>query len=171
MKDASRPISLGLFVLVLLCFLLPFARISCRTEEGGEGGKPKTVTRQVVLQATGYEVAFGMKIPAKSDAESWEPEARKPDFLAIAVLVATLVGMGLVLVKGRRGAITRALYSDHCMLLVIALWAELSIRVYSRAGELKMLAGYWAVLALFGAACVVNLLFIRRLRPQPADSG
>ena len=171
MKDTSRPVSFGLFVLVLLCFLLPFARISCRTEEGGEGGKPKTVKKEVVLQATGYEVAFGKKIPATSDAESWEPEARKPDFVAIAILVAALVGMGLALVKGRRGAITRALYSDHCMLLVFALWSELSIRVSTHAGELKLLAGYWATLALFAAACAVNLLFIRRLRSEPSGGG
>lgn len=102
MKDASRPVSLGLFVLVLLCFLLPFARISCRTEEGGEGRKAAIATREVVLQATGYEAAFGKKVPAESDAETWEPEARKPDFVAIAILVATLVGIGLVLVKGPR---------------------------------------------------------------------
>jgi hypothetical protein len=156
MKDASRPVSLGLVVLVLLCFLLPFARVSCN--------------KQVVVQATGYQVAFGKEIPAQPDStggrKTWQGEPARPDFLAMACLVATLIGIGLVLVKGRRGAIIRAIFSEHCVLLLLALWGELSIRVSAR---LTMLAGYWAALALFAVACVVNLVFIRRLRSESAD--
>ena len=151
MKDASRPISLGLFVLVLLCFLLPFARVSC--------------DRQVVVQATGYEVAFGKEIPAQSDStggkKTWEGKPASPDFVAIAILVATLVGIGLVLVRGRRGAIVRAIFYGHCLLLPLALWVELESR--KGGGQLQMLAGWWATLALFAAACVANLLAIRRM--------
>jgi hypothetical protein len=158
MKDASRPISLGLFVFVLLCFLLPFARVSCN--------------KQVVVQATGYQVAFGKEIPAQPDStggkKTWESRPAEPDFVAIACLIATLVGIGLVLVKGRRGAITRAIFSEHCVLLLLALWGELSLRVSAR---LTMLAGYWVALAVFGAACAVNLIFIRRLRLQSGGSG
>ena len=158
MKDASRPVSLGLFVLVLLCFLLPFARVSCN--------------QQVVVQATGYEVAFGKEIPAQPDStggkKTWQGRPAEPDFVAIAWLVAVVVGIGLVLIKGRRGAIVRAIYSGHCLLLPLALWFELSIRA---RGDLKMLAGFWATLVLFAAAFVVNLLSIRRLRSQSADSS
>jgi hypothetical protein len=164
-KDASRPVSLGLFVLVLMVFLLPFARVSCTTSETKGGVETKKV--EEVVQGTGYEVAFGKRIPV-NEGENWEPGARKPDLVAIAILVATLVGIGLVLVKGRRGAITRALFCDHCMLLVFALWANLSIRVSAAAGQLKMLAGYWATLAIFGVACVVNLIAIRHLPRAPA---
>ena len=150
MKDASRPISLGLFVLVLLCFLLPFARVSC--------------DRQVVVQATGYEVAFGKEIPAQPDStggkKTWEGKPASPDFVAIAILVATLVGIGLVLVRGRRGATVRAIFCGHCLLLPLALWAELELR---KSGQLQMLAGWWATLALFAVACVANLLAIRRM--------
>lgn len=160
MKDASRPISLGLFLLVLLCFLLPFARVSCN--------------KQVVVQATGYEVAFGKEIPAQPDStggkQTWQGESAAPDFVAITFFVATLVGIGLVRVKGRRGAIVRAIYSGHCLLLPLALWVELLL-FRDIHGQLQMLAGFWATPVLFVAACVVNLLFIRRLRSQPADSG
>ena len=158
MKDASRPLSLGLFVLVLLCFLLPFARISCN--------------KQMVVQATGYEVAFGKEIPAQPDStggkQTWEGRPARPDLLAIFCLVATLVGIGLVMVKGRRGAIIRAIFSWHCLLLVLVLWGELSLRV---SAQLKMLAGFWVTFVLFAAACAVNLLFIRRLRSESAGSG
>ena len=151
MKDASRPVSLGLFVLVLLCFLLPFARISC--------GK------QVVVQANGYEVAFGKEVPAQPDStggkQTWAGERAAPDFVAIALLVAILVGIGLVTIRGRRGAIVRAIYSGHCLLLPLALWVNLDERK-GGGGGLQMLAGFWATLALFAAACVVNLLAIRR---------
>lgn len=160
MKDASRPVSLGLFVLVLLCFLLPFARISC--------GK------QVVVQANGYEVAFGKEVPTQPDStggkQTWAGERAAPDFVAIALLVAILVGIGLVTIRGRRGAIVRAIYSGHCLLLPLALWVELSL-FRDVHGQLRMLAGYWATIALFVVACVVNLLFIRRLRPKPAGGG
>ncbi|MBM3331109.1 hypothetical protein FJY68_04555 [candidate division WOR-3 bacterium] len=158
MKDASRPISLGLFALVLLCFLLPFARISC--------------DKQVVVQANGYEVAFGKEIPAQPDStggkKTWQGEPARPDFVAIVFLVATLAGIGLARVKGRRGAIIRATYSGHCLLLPLALWFDLSIRT---RGDLEMLAGFWATFVLFAAACVVNLLYIRRLRSEPAGCG
>ena len=160
MKDVSRPVSLGLFVLVLVCFLLPFARVSC--------------DKQVVVQACGYEVAFGKEIPAQPDStggkRTWAGERAAPDIVAIVLLVAVLVGIGLVWVKGRRGAIVRAIYSGHCLLLPLALWVELSLFRDVR-GQLRMLAGFWATPALFAAACVVNLLFIRRLRPQSADSS
>ncbi len=158
MMDASRPISLGLFLLVLLCFLLPFARVSC--------------DKQVVVQASGYQVAFGREIPAQPDSsggkKTWENRPATPDFVAIAILAAVLLGIGLALIKGRGGAIIRAIFSEHCLLLVLVLWGELSMRVSAR---LTMLAGYWAALALFAAACVVNLLFIRRLRSESAGGG
>jgi hypothetical protein len=151
-KDTSRPVSLGLFVLILLCFLLPFARISCNNQR--------------VVQATGYEVAFGKEINAQPDTTggraSWQERAATPDFVAIACLVATLVGIGLVLIKGRRGAIARAIFSEHCVLFVLALWGEIWVRVSSNSAQLKMLAGFWVTLALFAAACVANLLAIRR---------
>ena len=156
MKDASRSVSLGLFVLVLLCFLQPFARISCGRSE--------------VVKATGYEVAFGKEIQAQPDTtggkESWKERPAEPDVVAIACLVAALVGIGLVLAKERRGAIARAILSGHGLLLLIALWAELRYRVRQNSATLQMLAGYWAALALFVAAGVVNLLSVRR-KPHP----
>ena len=156
MKDASRSVSLGLFVLVLLCFLLPFARISCGKKE--------------VVRATGYEVAFGKEIQAQPDTtggkESWTGRPAEPDAVAIACLVAAVVGIGLVLVRERRGAIARAILSGHGLLFLIALWAELRYRVRQNGAALQMLAGYWAALALFAAAGVANLLAIRR-RPPP----
>jgi hypothetical protein len=160
MKDASRPISLGLFLLVLLCFLLPFARVSC--------------DRQLVVQATGYQVAFGKAIPAQPDStggkQTWQAVPASPDFVAITFLVATLVGVGLVWIKGRRGAIVRAIYSGHCLLLPFALWVELLLFRDIR-GRLQMLAGFWATPLLFAAACIVNLLFFHRLRSEPSRGG
>ena len=152
MKDASRSVSLGLFVLVLLCFLLPFSRISCGKSE--------------VVKATGYDVAFGKEIQVQPDTtggrESWKARPAEPDVVAIAGLVAALVGIGLVLVRERRGAIARAILSGHGLVLLIALWAELRYRVHQNSAQLQMLAGYWAALVLFAVAGVVNLLFIRR---------
>ncbi len=157
MKDASRPLSLGLFLLTLICFLLPFARISCEGEKGKD---------EVVVQGTGYEVAFGKTIPARPDttANSASPPAEKtgPDFVAVAILAATLVGIGLVKVKGRRGAVVRGIYSGHCLLLPLALWVELQFRV-GFGGNVEVLIGWWATLGLFAAACVVNLAAISRL--------
>jgi hypothetical protein len=159
-KDASRPISLGLFMLVLLSFLLPFARVSCN--------------KQVVVQANGYEVAFGKEIPAQPDStggkETWKRQSPEPDYVAIVWLVAVLVGIGLARARGRRGAIIRAIYSGHCLLFPLALWVELLLFRGIR-GQLQMLAGFWATFVPLAAACVVNLLFIRRLRPESAGSG
>ncbi len=160
MRDFSRPVSLGLFVLVLLCFLLPFARVSCSSSDTKNGAETRTV--ETVVQATGYEVAFGKRIAASED-ESWEAEARKPDFVAIAAVFATLVGIGLVLVRGRRGAIARAILSGHGLLLLLALWGELSCRVRPNdSAQLQMLGGYWVAFALFLVAGLANLLAIRR---------
>lgn len=160
MKDASRPVSLGLFVLMLLCFFLPFARVSCN--------------KQVVVQANGYEVAFGKEIPAQPDStggkETWAAQRAGPDLVGIACLVAILIGIWLVRLRGRRGAIVRAIYSGLCLLPFPALWVKLQIRTGPFA-QLQMLAGFWVTLALFATACVVNLLFIRRLRSEPSGGG
>jgi hypothetical protein len=151
MKDVSRPISLSLFALVLLCFLLPFARITC----SGKDGK-----QEIVVQASGYEVAFGKVVAAQPDTtggrHTWDARRAQPDYLAIAILVAALIGIGLVRLKGRRGAFVRGIYSFHCILLPLALWAELQ----GKGGELHLLVGWWATVALFAAACIVNLLAI-----------
>jgi hypothetical protein len=171
MRNISRPISLSLYVLVLLCFLLPFARVSCSSSETKNGVETKKV--ETIFQANGYEIAFGKRIP-EVNGETWEPEARRPDFLAIALLVATLVGVGMVLIRGRRGAIVRALYSEHCLLLAVALWARLVLRVDHNGGALTMLAGYWVTLALFAVAVVVNFIaiwFLPRTAPPPAQPG
>ena len=139
MKDASRPVSLGLFVLILFSFLLPFTG---------------TYYDKRVDVETGYQVAF------------------EPDVVAIACLVAALVGVGLVMVKGRRGAVVRAIYSGHCILLPLAFEGERELRnfgaMFFGGGDLRMLAGLWVTLALFGAACVVNLIAIRHLPRAPA---
>jgi hypothetical protein len=158
MKDVSRPISLSLFVLVLLCFLLPFARITCQGTNGRQ---------EVVVQANGYEVAFGKTVPAQSDTtggrHTWEGRPAQPDLIAIAILVAALVGIGLTMLKGRRGAVVRGIYSGHCLLLPLALWFELQ----GKGGQLHLLAGYWATIALFAAACIVNLVTIPSLPRAP----
>jgi hypothetical protein len=165
MKDISRPVSLGLYVLVLLCFLLPFARITCQGKDGKQ---------EVVVQANGYEVAFGKAVPAQSDTtggrHTWEGRPAKPHYFAIAILLAALIGIGLVLIKGRRGALVRGIYSGHCLLLPLALWAELA----GDGGQLHLLAGWWATMALFAAACITNLVAIRylpRAAPAPAETG
>jgi hypothetical protein len=164
-KDASRPLSLGLFVLVLLCFLLPFARITCQ----GENGK-----QEVVVQANGYEVAFGKAIPAQPDTiggkRTWEGRPAQPSFVAIAILTAALVGIGLAILKGRHGAVVRGIYSGHCTLLPVALWLELQ----GKGGQLHLLAGYWATIALFAVACIVNLAAIGhfpRASAPPVEAG
>ncbi len=146
MKDASRPISLGLYVLVLLCFLLPLARMS---------GCHNTV------QVTGYQLALGKGVPAKPDTASGKaaPQGRlaHPDFVAIAVLVAALVGIWLTRLRGRHGARVRSVYSGHCLLLPLALWIDL---LSKEEGTVRLLAGYWATVALFGAAFIVNFIAI-----------
>jgi len=155
MRDAGRFVSLGLFVLVFACFALPFARISCDRKE--------------VVTASGYEVAFGKEFETPTGSEGGtETREAEPDYVAIGCLVVAAVGVGLVLVRGRRGALARVHLGWHGLLLVLALWAELWYRVRASSAVLQMLAGYWAVLALFAASVVVNLFpILRRQLPAP----
>jgi hypothetical protein len=155
MRDASRPVSFGLFVLVLFCFMLPFARISCNNEE--------------VSRATGYEVAFGTEIEARPNpSRDVESIPTGLDVVAIACLATAGVGIGLTLVRGRRGAVARAILSGHGMLFLLLLRVALRNRAQENGVVLQMLAGYWAALALFFAVGVANLFSLRR---QPgADS-
>lgn len=151
MKDASRPVSFGLFVLVLFCFLLPFARVSCNNEE--------------VARASGYEVAFGKTIAVRPDPSSdVESIPTGLDVVAIVCLAAAGVGVVLALVGGRRGAVARAILSGHGMLFLFLLRVALRNRAQENDVVLQMLVGYWAALALFFAAGVVNLLSLRRRR-------
>ena len=148
-KGDSRSVSLGLFVLVLLCFLLPFARVTCNKKELG--------------RASGYEVAFGKEVKVQRDPNSEAktmPTGR--DVVAITCLVAAAVGIGLVFVSGRRGAAARAVLSGHGLLLLLLLRIELRNLAHENRVALEMLVGYWAALALFSAAGLVNLLSLRR---------
>ncbi len=155
MRDASRPVSFGLFVLVLFCFLLPFARISCNNEE--------------VARASGYEVAFGTEIEVRADPSDVRTIPTGLNAIAVACLAAAGVGIGLALVGGRRGGLARAILSGHGMLFLVLLRVALRNRAQENGVVLQLLAGYWAALVLFFAAGVANLLSLRR---QPrADSG
>lgn len=166
----------ALFLGVLICFLLPFASLSC----GGQ--KLATFSGiQLVLGVDASDVmsdqmaelgqALG-EAPAQEEETSREP-------LAIVALLAALAGLVLTL-RGPAGLKMKAAAAAGLVGVValIGLSMSLSSQVRDQAAaegmegmegmmegmamfDVSMEPGYWLALALFAAAAVINGMAVR----------
>src|SRR5262245_2822169 len=112
-------LSAGLFALVVLCFVLPFASTSCTLPGGyGRGAQgTSTVYR-------GVDLAFG-SVPAVTPGDRPPRPGSSPDDgrlgvqpFALLALLAALAGIGLAWTRG--AGLTAALAGLDALLLVVA---------------------------------------------------
>lgn len=159
MLEKSRGLSAGLFMLVLLALLLPFARVTCSGQE--------------VARFTGYELAFGKSISTPSVSafdSSHEQRKVEPNVFAILILAAAIAGGLMCLTAARGGAIARLVASGAGLLLLIMLQSSLSQQMTREARgvlRLEMQAGYPLAIVAFLAATILNVLTLV-LRPSAA---
>ncbi len=148
MLSNTRQVSAGSFFLLLVLFLLPFAKLTCGNQE--------------LVKFSGYELAFGKAISVPSGSAfggSSEQHKSTPTASAILALAAAVAGAVLCAVKGRGGSITRAVTAGVGLMMLIWLGAELGDEV-SKEGrgvvQLEMDVGYFLALLVFAGAGTLN---------------
>lgn len=160
-QSAGRYLSLSTFLLVFICFLLPFARITCGGEE--------------VLTLNGYELAFGA---TKSISSGWNSRTEKSPMVisAILCLLVALTGAALSLAGDRGSVIMRLVAAGLGLLLLLFIQIEAKSRLLGRAADagaaLAVKAGTGWILAalLFSAGAVVNILLLTRRPGLPVTA-
>lgn len=170
-----RAVQPGLFGLAALCFLLPFAPVSCSSDQppGVLGSEIGSGEEDLEVELQGYELAFGSVFDDVSEelreafaAEYGDLRVAAEPFALIA-LGAALGGTGLSLfapAAGRAGAGLAAGLAGAGALVVLGV-APVN-RVFG-AFRLTLRPGYWVCLVLFLAAAAVAVID-RRTRASPA---
>ena len=147
------------FVIVLICFFLPFVTVSC----GGE----KMATLSGVQLITGTSVEGS---GSSEDVFGTKKETRKVDTepLAIVALITTLAGLGLSFLKNRRSAIGPAIAGAATVIFLLLLKYKLDSDILTEGeGVLRMEYnfGFWLAF-LFSIIAVALNLFLFMKRPK-----
>ncbi|HEY8463080.1 MAG TPA: hypothetical protein VIM29_03530 [Bacillota bacterium] len=145
MRAILSKTSISLFILIFICFFLPFTSVSCDNKE--------------VIKLTGIQLVTGTEIKTKAflyQEERQVPPQRlaiMPFGLVVTGLISGLVG------KGKVSAGWQTLSSAGAALSLFWLKAKLANEVLKYPKMVfivNYLPGYWLALALCIAAAVVN---------------
>ncbi|MEC4990151.1 MAG: hypothetical protein SAJ37_15565, partial [Oscillatoria sp. PMC 1068.18] len=142
----KKQISPAIFILILICFFLPFVTVSCQNRE--------------IVKLTGVQIAVGENLIKPSlfigDVER-EKIPSQP--LATSALVCSCVGLVTSLLKSRRNAIIPAIMG---LIGAIFLWL-LKLKIAQEAlikgeGFLKISYefGFWLSLVLLAIAAIFH---------------
>jgi hypothetical protein len=161
----TRKIALGIFLLAIIFFLLPWVSVSCMGED--------------IIQVSGFDMVTGSyNVPSEGEFASVNAESEP---LAIWALVAAGVGVFVSLFTWKIGFFLRILSGLAGIGLLIALKIKLSNDFGSQltsemAGflQLKYLIGYWLTLVAFAAAVIVSAIRnengVKKVKTQEAPS-
>ena len=141
-----RGISSSLYLLILICFFLPFVSVSCQKQE--------------VVTVTGLDLATGKSLPRENIFWSGE-RAVPPQPLAVAALILTLAGAAAGLLKGKTGAFGGILLGLSGMITLFLLKNKMDselVRYSKLFFAVKYEPWYWTALILFGLAALSNLV-------------
>lgn len=143
-----RRISLGLAVLALIMFLLPWVAITCAGQE--------------LMTVTGLEMVTGF------DYETTEQlERASPEVLAIVVLIIGLIGVGAYFLRGKNGPIIRGVFATLGFIFLLALKFKIDSDIGKEGQGLfqaSYLFGFWVTLISFITAAILNFLDFVGLR-------
>jgi hypothetical protein len=145
----ARKIALGIFLLAIIFFMLPWVSVSCAGQD--------------IVQVSGFDMVSGSyNIPAEDEFVGVDAESEP---LAIWALVAAGVGVFVSLITWKIGYFLRIFSGLAGIGLLIALKIKLNNDFSSEltgemAGflQLKYLVGYWLTLVAFAAAVIVSAI-------------
>jgi hypothetical protein len=141
----KRKIILGLFVLAIILFLLPWVSLSCA------GTTMTSASGLDMITGKHYETSSAFGSPSDNEMDS-QP-------LAIAALAVAVIGIILSLVNWKRAFILRVGLGIAGVVLLIALKLKLDKEVTQEGQgmlQINYLFGYWMTMICFAAASVVN---------------
>ena len=159
MESIARKVSPAAFVLALICFFLPFVTFSCQGHE--------------VASFSGVQLATGTTV--KQPEMFGPPKSQKvdPEPLAVFALLSVLAGVGVSLLKGKKGAMGSAALAVLGLNLLAALRSKLDGQAMNQAGgviQVDYQAGYYLslVFLLAAAGAGIYALVGGRGSPLPA---
>ena len=179
MIDTIKKISPATFGLVLICFFLPFAHISC------QGQKVATITGiQLVTGTTigGPPAGFsqeespfgapgirpiGPETPRRSLGESRDSQKVDPEPLAILALCSAVAGLGLSFLKTKNGTIVTIVASALGLVFLLLLKAKIDNEVLKEGeGILRVEygSGFWLAFVLFLCAIGLNVFLLSQMK-------
>jgi hypothetical protein len=146
MAHLRRKLSPSIFGLILICFFLPFATISCQ--------------QQQLLSLTGVQLVTGTTIEEPSFFQSEAKQQKIPgEPLAAFALVSTCVGLGTSFLKSRKNAIIPAVVGALGSVLLLSSKAKIDNEVLQQGRGLVQVEygiGFWLSFLLFLVASVLN---------------
>jgi hypothetical protein len=144
--NIKRFISPGFFVIILLCFMLPFFSVSC-------GGY------KIII--SGYELVIGksMKDFGSSDYDifgssknkSMKTERTDPYWGAILLLLVTITGLVISLIGLKKGGLIAGIISAVGILVMIVILIDASGGLKNTYGmiEAKIEIGYYLIFLIY----------------------
>jgi len=145
----TRKIALGIFLLAIIFFLMPWVSVSCAGQD--------------IIQVSGLDMVTGSyDVPAGEELGDMPSESEP---FAIWALVAAAVGLIVSLFAWKIGYILRILSGLAGIGLLIALKTKISNDFTSQMSDemmgivqVKYLIGYWLTLVAFAAAAIVSAI-------------
>lgn len=180
MTDKARLATPASFGIALICFVLPFATLSCQGKQ--------------IATLTGYELAFGKTLDASalpmnpSDAAAFQEKSKEEQEAAmlqvmgaaqaqaigsnpwaIAAALCAAIGLGAAVLGGRTaGAVPAGLAGMGTILLFVAK-ARVEGQVAGPTmgmGQVSWNAGFWLCLASLAANAAFNA-YLATTQPEP----
>jgi hypothetical protein len=152
MRFLFSKLSNSLFLLIIICFFLPFAAISCDNKE--------------VLRLSGVQLMTGTEV--KQEGLLWQ-ERRAVPAQPWVIFPFGLAIAGVVLGLGKRRLLValRAICGAGAATFLLLLQTKLfdNLEEYPKlVFSLKYLSGYWGAVGLSALAGLVNLLGLFTLK-------
>jgi hypothetical protein len=151
-----RGVSSSLYLLILICFFLPFVSISCQKQE--------------VVTVTGIDLATGKDLPDENIL--WSGERRvPPQPWAVAALGLALTGAAVGLLRRTAGAFWGILSGLSGMIFLFLLKNKMDgelVKYSKLLFTVEYEPWYWTALILFGLAALSNFVGViaRSGRPR-----
>ncbi|HYP23439.1 MAG TPA: hypothetical protein VEV43_07695 [Actinomycetota bacterium] len=165
-----RAIQPAIFGLAALSFMLPFAHVSCSTDQPAQSGPLVEDFGRGSEELKGYELVVGRDLQREVAAgfaiEEGDVHVGGEPF-AVVAFGAAVAGVGAVFVpQARRRAVTGLVAGAIGVLSLIVLGLAPVQRTFGLL-EVSWKLGYWVCLTLFALATTVAYLEQRDARPPP----
>lgn len=134
MKEKTKPISVGIFALIILMFFLPFATVSCQGSE--------------IAQLSGFDLAFGTEVQAGFNTQKTEPAAA-----LIIVLLCAAAGIFLVAI-GKFSLVIPLATSLLGFICMMIFRSQILKKMATGGLSIKFEGGFWmtTILLLISSA-------------------
>jgi hypothetical protein len=140
---------LGIFLLAILFFLLPWMSVSCAGED--------------IIQVSGLDMVTGSyNVPDESISSGSESE-----LFAILALISAIIGLVACLIRHKVAFFTRVISGIAGIAFLVLLKLKIDNNIFDEGQgilQVNYLIGYWLTLLAFVTAIIVSILRLGRHR-------